>query len=54
MQLSIRKGGRFLTQWSGKTVAPAGFDPIGIGVDSANRVYIADTDNDRVEVFSTV
>jgi DNA-binding beta-propeller fold protein YncE len=50
----FRRGGRFLAQWSGKTIAPAGFDPIGVAVDASDHVYIADADNDRIEVFRTV
>ena len=28
-------------------------DPMGITVDAADRVYIADTDNDRLDMFTT-
>ena len=51
MQVFARNG-RFLTQWSAEDIAPAGFDPMGIGVDDDDRVYIADTENNRVVVFS--
>ena len=47
------RGGRYLTQLTGRNIAPVGFDPIGITVDAADRVYIADSDNDRIDMFTT-
>ena len=47
------RGGRYRTKWSAATIAPVGFNPMGVAVDSSNRVYIADTASDRVEVFTT-
>jgi DNA-binding beta-propeller fold protein YncE len=48
------RGGGYLAQFSGAAIAPVGFDPMGIGVDTANNVYVAETDNDRLEVFGTI
>jgi len=44
--------GRFLTQWGTKGTGPGQFDlPHGIAVDARGRVYVADRNNARVQVF---
>ena len=35
-----------------RTVAPYGFDPMGIGFDASNRLYVVDADSDRVDIFA--
>jgi peptidylamidoglycolate lyase len=44
--------GRFLLQWGSKGNGPGQFDlPHGIAVDARGRVYVADRNNARVQVF---
>lgn len=44
--------GRFLSQWGVPGKAPGGFDtPHAVTLDSAGHVYVADRENDRVQVF---
>jgi peptidylamidoglycolate lyase len=44
--------GRFLTQWGTKGAGPGQFDlPHGIALDDGGRVYVADRNNARVQVF---
>lgn len=46
-------GGYFRFKFGGAGTAPGKFDvPVGLAVDSKNRVYVADYGNDRVQVFS--
>ncbi|MBI4719753.1 MAG: 6-bladed beta-propeller, partial [Chitinivibrionia bacterium] len=47
------KGGQYLRQWGTSGTAPGQFQfPFGIAVDGNGRVYVADSHNDRVQVFS--
>ena len=46
------KGGAYLTKWDAATIAPDGFNPLGLATDRANRIYVADTANDRIEVYA--
>jgi DNA-binding beta-propeller fold protein YncE len=46
------KEGRFVKAWGKKGPAPGDFDlPHAIGVDSKGRLYVADRNNARVQVF---
>lgn len=45
--------GRFLGQWGTPGNGPGQFNtPHGIAIDSAGKVYVADRQNDRVQVFA--
>ena len=45
--------GRFLGQWGTPGKGPGQFNtPHGIAIDAAGKVYVADRNNDRVQVFS--
>lgn len=45
--------GRFLGQWGTPGKGPGEFNtPHGIAIDAAGKVYVADRQNDRVQVFS--
>ena len=44
--------GTFLTEWGSLGIGPGQFSaPQGIAVDVAGRVYVADSYNDRIQVF---
>jgi peptidylamidoglycolate lyase len=46
------RDGRFLQQWGSKGTGPGQFDlPHGIALDARGRVYVADRNNARVQVF---
>ncbi len=46
------KDGKFAKAWGKKGSAPGEFDlPHGIGVDSKGRLYVADRNNARIQVF---
>lgn len=46
-------GGKFLFQWGHPGSGPGEFNtPHAIAVDKAGRVYVADRENDRVQIFS--
>ncbi len=46
------KGGKFVKAWGKKGPGPGQFDlPHGIGIDSKGRVYVADRNNARIQVF---
>lgn len=46
--------GRFLTQWGKPGNGPGEFDlPHGIALDRAGRIYVADRNNARVQVFDS-
>ncbi len=48
------ESGRFLRAWGKKGSAPGEFNvPHAVVIDSADRVYIADRDNRRIQVFNT-
>jgi sugar lactone lactonase YvrE len=45
--------GRFIGQWGTPGNGPAEFNtPHGIAIDAAGKVYVADRENDRIQVFS--
>src|SRR4029079_17255226 len=45
--------GNFITKFGHNGTANGQFDsPNGIALDSSGNVYVADTDNDRIEIFS--
>lgn len=47
------RGGRVLNAWGTPGLAPGEFNRAeGVGLDSADRIYIADSCNHRVQVFS--
>ena len=47
--------GQFLTQWGTYGTGPGQFyKPIGVGVGTDGRVYVADSWNSRIQVFGPV
>jgi DNA-binding beta-propeller fold protein YncE len=45
-------GGKYLLDWGKRGVGPGEFNtPHSIGVDSKGRVYVADRENNRIQVF---
>ena len=45
---------RFLLQWGGEGVVPGKFTrPMGIAVDHENFVYVSDTENQRIQKFTS-
>jgi DNA-binding beta-propeller fold protein YncE len=45
--------GTFITQWGPQWSENGQFEePMGIAVDASGNVYVADSGNDRIEVFS--
>ena len=47
------KDGNFISQFGGAGTDPGQFDePVGIALDSQGNVYVADTWNQRVQVFA--
>jgi DNA-binding beta-propeller fold protein YncE len=47
-------GGEFLQRWGTDGFGPGQFDsPAGVAVDRAGNVYVADTNNNRVQKFSS-
>jgi len=45
--------GKFIEQWGTAGQAPGQFDePIGLGADRAGRIYVGDTWNGRIQIFS--
>jgi sugar lactone lactonase YvrE len=50
--LRFDEGGRFITSWGGKGSGPGQFQVAhGIDVDAAGRVWVADRENQRLQVF---
>lgn len=46
--------GRFLGQWGAPGKGPGEFNtPHGIAIDASGKVYVADRQNDRIQVFSS-
>jgi peptidylamidoglycolate lyase len=46
--------GKFLFQWGTKGTGPGQFDlPHWVALDSAGRVYVADRENQRIQVFDS-
>lgn len=51
--LKFSAGGQFLLQWGKKGTGPGEFDlPHGLALDAEGRVYVADRQNDRLQVFA--
>lgn len=51
--LKFDRNGRFITSWGGKGAAPGQFQVAhGIDIDAAGLVWVADRENQRVQVFS--
>ncbi len=50
--LKFDKEGRFLTAWGGKGKEPGQFEVAhGIAIDAAGRLWVADRENSRIQVF---
>jgi len=50
--VKFSKDGTFITAWGRKGTGPGEFQtPHGIAMDSAGRLYVADRENDRVQIF---
>lgn len=53
MLLSFGEFGAFLRQWGGLGVLPGKFRwPRSVAVDSEGRVYVTDTDSERIQIFT--
>ena len=51
--VKLSSSGAQITQWGGHGSGPGQFDlPDGIATDAAGQVYVADTGNHRIQVFS--
>jgi tripartite motif-containing protein 71 len=49
----FNSNGAFITKWGSKGTADGQFEyPSGVAVDSSENVYVADTGNHRIQVFS--
>jgi len=52
--VKLSKDGKFLKWWGGKGSESGQFNtPHGIAIDAADRVYVADRNNRRIQIFST-
>jgi peptidylamidoglycolate lyase len=52
--VKLDANGKFLLSWGKKGSAPGDFNtPHGIAVDARDRVYVADRENGRVQIFSS-
>ena len=50
---AFTNAGQFLFQWGQAGSGPGQFrDPIGIGVDSNNNIFVCDTNNQRIQKFA--
>ncbi|MEE9264281.1 MAG: 6-bladed beta-propeller [Vicinamibacteria bacterium] len=50
--VKFSKDGKFLLEWGGKGEAPGEFvEPHGLGLDAEGRVYVADRQASRIQVF---
>ena len=51
--VKFSKDGTFIAAWGRKGTAPGEFQtPHGLAMDSADRLYVADRENDRVQIFT--
>jgi len=52
--LKFDRDGRFITAWGGKGTAPGQFTVAhGIAIDADGRLWVADRENQRIQVFET-
>ena len=50
--MKLSPNGAFVSQWGSKGNGPGEFNvPHGLALDSVGRIYVADRENDRVQVF---
>ena len=50
--VKFSKDGKFITAWGHKGTGPGEFQtPHGLAMDSAGRLYVADRENDRLQIF---
>jgi peptidylamidoglycolate lyase len=50
--LVVSRDGEFISQWGAKGNGPGEFNvPHGLAIDGVGRLYVADRENDRVQVF---
>src|SRR5258708_12395067 len=50
--LKFDKNGKFLKSWGGKGKGPGQFDVAhGIAIDASGRLWVADRENQRVQIF---
>ena len=51
--VELSRDGAFVAQWGTKGAGPGEFNvPHGLAMDGAGRLYVADRENDRVQVFN--
>ena len=50
--VKFSKDGKFITSWGKKGIAPGEFDtPHGLAFDSKGRLFVADRNNNRIQIF---
>ena len=50
--MKFSKDGRFINAWGKKGIAPGEFDtPHGLAFDSKGRLFVADRNNNRIQIF---